>query len=189
MTFLKQHIPDMPVSAEMQQRMQGLRRSIKSLDVDIQQIPSSDNQDTAVCRATLTNTDNQRFSDVGSAQGSPDDRDSTICEASMKAQCRVLHRANVLQDDGIFDTVSRPVCATQGAGDITAGSPSVHPKAALNGGGSKPASAPQLQLLSTLARERNRSVESLSQNTFGKMPVEMSGAQANQLIQQLKQKG
>ncbi|MCR2043967.1 hypothetical protein [Anaerosalibacter massiliensis] len=72
------------------------KKNLKSIDVDLIQIPTVENNMTAICKATAI-TDNEKFSDIGDA--SPQSVNSNIAPhlirmASTRAKARVLRDLN-----------------------------------------------------------------------------------------------
>lgn len=59
-------------------------------------------------------------------------------------------------------------------------------KAVYNGGGSKPASAKQIDLAQHIAQEKGQSAERQSNKTFGKALARLTGSEINTLIRMLK---
>lgn len=59
-------------------------------------------------------------------------------------------------------------------------------KAVYNGGGSKPASAKQIDLAQQIAQEKGQSAERQSNKTFGKALARLTGGEINTLIRTLK---
>ncbi|MEG6502955.1 MULTISPECIES: hypothetical protein [unclassified Desulfovibrio] len=59
-------------------------------------------------------------------------------------------------------------------------------KAMFNGGGSKPASAKQIDLAQQIAQEKGLSAERQSNKTFGKALAHLTGGEINMLIRTLK---
>lgn len=59
-------------------------------------------------------------------------------------------------------------------------------KAVYNGGGSKPASAKQIDLAQQIAQEKGQSAERQSNKTFGKALARLTGSEINTLIRMLK---
>ena len=59
-------------------------------------------------------------------------------------------------------------------------------KAVYNGGGSKPASAKQIDLAQQIAQEKGQSAERQSNKTFGKALARLTGSEINTLIRTLK---
>ncbi|WP_428562490.1 MAG: hypothetical protein ACP59X_21530 [Solidesulfovibrio sp. DCME] len=168
---------------------------IKSLKVEVLQVPSEQNGQMCFCKAELVTADDKVFSDIADASPSNVPRgcaDSFPRIAATRAKGRVLSDAFNIKSVMIDDADMPP----DGAGgghiidadytDITDEKPQCNQ--AQNGGGFKPASEKQLALISSLARNQTVSPEDIANTLFGKSLSDLQGCEANKIIQELKVK-
>jgi len=164
-----------------------------SLAVDPIQLPDASNGNTAIFSAKLTTEDGRVFKDIGDANPNNVPRgctESFIRVASSRAKARVmsdayniksllgdiLNSADTSKDNKVIDADFDVVGQTQQSSQ----------KQALNGGGSKPLSAKQSELIYSLAERKGVDAQSLAMQMFGKSVQELQGSEANELIQSLK---
>jgi len=164
-----------------------------SLAVDPIQLPDASNGNTAIFSAKLTTEDGRVFKDIGDANPNNVPRgctESFIRVASSRAKARVmsdayniksllgdiLNSADTSKDNKVIDADFDVVGQTQQSSQ----------KQALNGGGSKPLSAKQSELIYSLAERKGTDAQSLAMQMFGKSVQELQGSEANELIQSLK---
>lgn len=158
---------------------------IQSMNTDILQIPSEQNKYHAVAKHTVTFKSGESYSAIGSAL--PDDKTSSI-DALEKAQEFAFQNAFDLARQsrrklGNYSQQTDSLQPTQ---------PSTYPsntartdsmdKAKMNGGGNKPISEKQLNLIKTKASQKDTDAESLARNKFGKSLAMLSGSEAHEII-------
>ena len=167
-----------------------IREILPSLDVlsmntDILQIPSEQNQFHAVAKHTVSFKSGESYSAIGSAL--PDDKTSST-DTLEKAQEFAFQNAFDLarQARRIVPHYIQQTDSLQPAQTPTYPSNSARPdsidKSKMNGGGSKPISEKQLNLIKTRASQKDTDAESLARNRFGKSLTKLSGSEAHEMI-------
>lgn len=167
---------------------------IKSLKVETLQIPSDANGQLCVCKAELQTEDGSTFVDIGDA--TPDNVpqgcvDSFMRVASTRAKSRVIEDAfnicSSLQDQLNSSEYGMPKAQAIDVDftDITKDKTQCI-QGKYDGGGTKPASEKQLNLIKSLASRQSLSASDLADNMFNKSIDELQGGEANQLIKRLK---
>ena len=177
-------INDSPMSARtIKEILPSL--DIQSMNTDILQIPSEQNKYHAVAKHTVTFKSGESYSAIGSAL--PDDKTSSI-DALEKAQEFAFQNAfdlarqarRIVPHHG-QQTDSLQPAQTPTYPSNTARTDSMD-KAKMNGGGNKPISERQLNLIKTKASQKDTDAESLARNKFGKSLARLSGSEAHEMI-------
>ncbi len=166
---------------------------IMSLAVDPIQLPDASNGNTAIFSAKLTTEDGRVFKDIGDANPNNVPRgctESFIRVASSRAKSRVISDAynlkSILGDILNSADTSRDNKVIDVDFEVMDQNQQPTQKQALNGGGSKPLSAKQSELIYSLAERKGVDAQSLAIQMFGKSVQELQGSEANELIQSLK---
>lgn len=167
---------------------------MQSLEVAVLQFPQASNDMRAICAARLVTTGGQVFADIGDA--SPDNVpkgcvDSFVRIASTRAKSRVLSDAfnirNALEGGQDQDSVPILLTAVQDVDNVY-GLPEgqSQDKSALNGGGDKPRSDKQVNLLHQCASNRGLDPGQVVRNMYGKSIDDLTGSEANFAIRAIK---
>lgn len=157
---------------------------IKSIQTEIIQYPNEANKHMAICSATVITKDGGTFMDI--ADASPDNvppacRGGYIRIASTRAKSRAISDAfNIIAQ--LDEDISGEYETNHTIIDITP-EPSTKSFA---GGGNKPISSSQIGFITKLCQQRGEDSEILPQNEYGKVLEELTGSEANELIQKLK---
>lgn len=166
---------------------------IAELAVNLIQSPDASNNNTAICSAKLKTEDGKLFEDIGDANPNNVPRgcvDSFIRVASARAKSRVISDAynlkSLLGDSSNSIDSSRDNKVIDVDFEVMSQGQASTQKQALNGGGSKPLSAKQSELIYSLAERKGTDAQSLAMQMFGKSVQELQGSEANELIQSLK---
>lgn len=166
----------------------------KSLKVETVQIPSDANGQRCVCKAELQTEDGRTFVDIGDA--TPDNVphgcvDSFMRVASTRAKSRVIEDAyniSLFSQDEIKSNEIDTSSETAVVADFK-DFPDDDLKIAKGknaGGGTKPASEKQLNLIKSLASRQSLSIDDIALDMFNKSIDELQGGEANQMIKKLK---
>jgi len=166
---------------------------IMSLSVGLIQFPNESNGNTAISLAELMTEDGRVFRDIGDANPNNVPRgcaESFIRMSSSRAKSRVISDAynlkSLLGDSPNSVDTSRDNKVIDVDFDVVGQTQQSSQKQALNGGGSKPLSAKQSELIYSLAERKGTDAQSLAMQMFGKSVQELQGSEANELIQSLK---
>ena len=166
---------------------------IMSLSVGLIQFPNESNGNTAISLAELMTEDGRVFRDIGDANPNNVPRgcaESFIRMSSSRAKSRVISDAynikSILDDSYRNIDISRNDKAVDAEFFVMDQNQQSTQKQALNGGGSKPLSAKQSELIYSLAERKGADAHSLAMQMFGKSVQELQGSEANELIQSLK---
>ena len=158
---------------------------IQSMNTDILQIPSEQNKYHAVAKHTVTFKSGESYSAIGSAL--PDDKTSSL-DTLEKAQEFALRDAFYLAHQARRKVANygQQIDSLQPAQIPTypsnpARTDSID-KSKMNGGGSKPISEKQLNLIKTRASQKDTDADSLARNKFGKSLAKLSGSEAHEII-------
>ena len=167
-----------------------IREILPSLDVlsmntDILQIPSEQNQFHAVAKHTVSFKSGESYSAIGSAL--PDDKTSSP-DPLEKAQEFAFQNAFDLarQARKIVPHYGKQIDSLQQPKNTTYSSNPARPdaidKSKMNGGGNNPISEKRLNLIKTRASQKDTDAESLARNKFGKSLAKLSGSEAHEII-------
>ena len=158
---------------------------IQSMNTDILQIPSEQNQFHAVAKHTVTFKSGESYSAIGSAL--PNDKVSSL-ETLDKAQdiafqnaFHLAHQARRKMGNYGQQIDSLQPAQTRISPSNPARTDSMD-KAKMNGGGNKPISEKQLNLIKTRASQKDTDADSLARNKFGKSLAKLSGSEAHEII-------
>ena len=141
-----------------------------AINVQVLQIPTDKNGNTAIMSASLVMHDGRVVSDVCSVSPrSPFENENTLELAKnrvinmikQKAEPYIKNHRNISQDGSQYD------------------------KSRFKGGGDKPASRSQLSLIRNKAQERGKNPEELAASRFGKHLQNIKGWEADSLIKEL----
>ena len=158
---------------------------VLSMHTDILQIPSEQNKYHAVAKHTVTFKSGESYSAIGSAL--PDDKVSSL-EILDKAQDIAFQNAFHLarQARRKVGNYGQQTDSLQTAQTSTYSSNAVRSdgidKARMNGGGNKPISEKQLNLIKRMAGKKNTDPELLVRNNFGKKLEMLNGSEAHEVI-------
>ena len=158
---------------------------IQSMNTDILQIPTEQNKYHAVAKHTVTFKSGESYSAIGSTFSG--DKTSSI-DTLEKAQEFAFQNAFDLarQARRIVPHYSQQTDSLQPAQIPTYPSNPARPdsidKSKMNGGGNKPISEKQLNLIKTRASQKDTDAESLARNKFGKSLARLSGSEAHEMI-------
>ena len=146
--------------------------SIKKLEIQLVQPPSNDNENRAVCSATVEFDDGRRFTELGESVG------GGVEAASANARTRVM--AHVPAVDHLPQQYSGNKPSSQSGSSLS--KPNF---AKANGGGTKPASHKQKDLIVDMCSKRGKNPDAIASEQFGKPLDDLQGAEANTIIQML----
>lgn len=158
---------------------------IQSMHTDILQIPSENNQFHAVAKHTVTFKSGESYSAIGSAL--PDDKVSSL-ETLDKAQDIAFQNAFHLarqarRNAPLFGT---QIDSSQPSEIASSSSSTPRPdgidKSKWNGGGNKPITQNQINLIKRMAGKKNTDPELLVRNNFGKKLEMLNGSEAHEVI-------
>ncbi|WP_156955731.1 hypothetical protein [Solidesulfovibrio alcoholivorans] len=171
---------------------------IKSLEVKLLQMPNEENGNTCIALARLEKIDGSIFEDVGDATPENVPRGCSsnyIRMASTRAKSRVLsdgyNIGAALQGDDDHNSendMSRVQIMDAEFTDITGGK-TQYIQVKNDGGGTKPATERQLNLIKSLASQQSLSPSDLADGMFHKSIEELQGGEASQMIKRLKKEG
>ena len=158
---------------------------VQSMNTDILQIPSEQNKYHAVVKHTVTFKSGESYSAIGSAL--PDDKTSsidTLEKAQELALCDAFYlahqaRRKVANYGQQIDSLRPAQIPTYPSNSARTDSMD---KAKMNGGGNKPISEKQLNLIKTRASQKDTDADSLARNKFGKSLAKLSGSEAHEII-------
>lgn len=171
---------------------------LNSISLKIIQAPSTENNNTCICEATVITLDGKQFSDIGNA--SPDNvppkcNNMIIDIASTRAKSRVLSDAFNISSENYNKSNMIDITPIQNnklqQNNYTfqnhQNNNYTHTnKSKMNGGGSKMISSKQIKFIDNLASQKNTTGNDLSISTFQKPLEFISGQEANILIKKLK---
>lgn len=163
---------------------------IQSITPEILQCPNADNEYHAIVKSTITTTNNKSFTGLGEAYESEDlprnhvlewASGASLAHAAYLASCSHTgvdaKRSQTGSTEIIEIETSTPVSSPQNETD----------KSKLNGGGNKPASPKQKNLIIQLAENQLTTGNKASMKICNIPLEELTGAQANQVIKKLKE--
>jgi len=177
-------IPDSPICAST---IKAILPSlgIQSMHTDILQIPSEQNKYHAVAKHTVTFKSGESYSAIGSAL--PDDKVSFL-ETLEKAQEFALRDAFHLahQARRKVPNYGQQIDSPQPSEIASLSSHTLRPddidKRKWNGGGNKPITQNQINLIKRMAGKKNTDPELLVRNNFGKKLEMLNGSEAHEVI-------
>ena len=156
----------------------------------IAQLPTAANNFTCVCKADYVREDGKKISSYGTAVAA----NSNSCDTNQVISTAINNAQNALRNDmentdsvSVQAAASNPVstpAANQYQG-MSSFAVSQQEKAKWNGGGDKPASFKQKQLLEEQFSIRGLNLESYVQENLKTTVAHLTGSQANALIRQV----
>lgn len=158
---------------------------VLSMHTDILQIPTEQNNYHAVAKHTVTFKSGESYSAIGSAL--PDDKTSSI-DTLEKAQEFAFQNAFHLahQARRKLGNYEQQIDSLQPPKNTTYSSKTARPdaidKSKMNGGGNKPATDKQIELIKSRAEKNNTDANELVYKKFGKHISQITGSEANDVI-------
>ena len=167
----------------------GHQYGIKKLCVELAQFPHKDNDNTAICAATVETEDGKIFSDIGDA--SPSNVPSGCVQsyiriASTRAKSRALSDAfniGALSEEDIVAAENNTRII-----DVVPLSVQKETKSLAVGGGDNPISPKQRDFITGLCQQSGKDAESVASERFNKSIDSLVGREANELIKFLQAK-
>jgi len=162
---------------------------IQSMNTDILQIPSEQNRYHAVVRHTLTLKTGESYSAIGHCV--PDGKISSINtldkaqEKAFKKSFRLASQASGKVYDSAWQIDSPQSSKSNTSHSFIVSSDSTD-KSKMNGGGNKPITEKQINLIKDIARKNSIDIEALMKEKFGKILYDLNGSEANEIIRELK---
>ena len=167
----------------------GNNLDIQSLNIEVLQIPSDQNKYHAVAKQTVIFKTGESYSAIGSAfPNSNIPGFDTLKKAQELAMEKVLNLAQQVRKNTPY---SNQQVESSHPSEI-ASSPSNTPrvdgidKSKWNGGGNKPITQRQIDLIKRRAEECHTNADDLVRHKFGKSLPMLNGSEANEVIQHLK---
>lgn len=163
---------------------------IQSITPEILQCPNADNEYHAIVKSTITSTNNKSFAGLGEAYESEDlSRNHVLgwaSGASLVQAVRLASSCSAGVGSGSSQTGSTEIIEIEASTPVS--SPQNEPdKSKLNGGGNKPASPKQKNLIIQLAENQLTTGNKASMKICNIPLEDLTGAQANQVIKKLKE--
>ena len=144
--------------------------SCSAIDIDLVSHTCHDSTCHYICKATFKTDTGRSVSALGEADNLQAASDMSQANASRLLQGDMTDaQSDAYLPQRTVQTPERP-----------------QDKAMFNGGGSKPASAKQIDLAQQIAQEKGQSAERQSNKTFGKALARLTGGEINTLIRTLK---
>lgn len=204
-TCTHQEIVSNPITSEYNSELIAYQKKrtlahqcgINSISSKIIQSPSTENNNTCICEATVTTLDGKQFSDIGNANPDnvpPQCNNMIIDIASTRAKSRALSDAfNISSENynesNIIDITPIQNNELQQNHDIFQhhqnGNYTHTDKSKMNGGGSKIISQKQIEFINKLASQKNTTGNDFSISIFQKPLEFLNGREANTLIKNL----
>lgn len=144
--------------------------SCSAIDIDLVSHTCQGAECHYICKSTLKTGTGRTVSALGEAD--------TLQAASDRSQANATRLLKIGISDAQTDAYPRQHTVQT--------SERPQDKAMFNGGGSKPASAKQIDLAQQIAQEKGLSAERMSDKTFGKALARLTGGEINMLIRMLK---
>lgn len=154
------------------------KTTISSIQTTLIQSPSEENEYSVICSTTITTQDGQSFTALGAAKCNGN-IDESIQVAAQKAEVRA--REKCIEQKDSFSLPQNSIGNTLETRGV------LSPKSQLNGGGGKPITQGQINLLETLCAGKHNSLVHVCQNHYNKIPGQLTGFEANELIRKLKE--
>ena len=162
---------------------------IQSITPEILQSPNADNEYHAIVKSTITTANNKSFAGLGDAYESEDlPRNHVLDYAYGVSIAHAVRLASSCSGAGsnLPQTGSTEVIDIEISELISAPENEID-KSKLNGGGNKPASSKQKELIHKLAEKQCTTGDKASMKICKTHLEELTGAQANQVIKKLKE--
>lgn len=171
---------------------------INSISSKIIQSPSTENNNTCICEATVITHDGRQFSDIENANPDnvhPECSNMIIDMASIRAKSRALSDAFNISSESynnpnmidITPIQNNKLQQNHDTFQHNQNNNYTHTdKLKMNGGGSKMISSKQINFIDNLASQKNTTGNDISISTFQKPLEFITGQEANILIKKLK---
>ena len=162
--------------------------NISKVDQQVISIPDKSNEFHGVVTATITTKNNNSYTGIGESYSSEKlPKEQVLQQAQLiaykNAVCNAIisgnpHDSNM---EKVIDIVPTKNIAYSNNKNIE------QDKAKMNGGGNKPISQKQIELINAMAEQQGETGNSISNKVWHKNLNKLSGSQANRLINDLKE--